>query len=56
MSDSQARTSVGVGGILADIVYHDAERTPIHKVLTTADDLSIGVMNSVVPHAPRRPL
>ena len=51
LSDSQARLGVDVGATFADIVYHDAEveRTLIHKVLTTPDDLSIGVVSGLVP-------
>ena len=33
MSDSQARIGVDVGARLTDIVYHDAEAEPIHKML-----------------------
>lgn len=53
MSDSESR----IGVTFTDIVYHDAEaeRTPIHKVLTTPGDLSIGV-SGLVSSSRRRPL
>ncbi|MCE2482647.1 MAG: hypothetical protein J4F33_07130 [Alphaproteobacteria bacterium] len=58
MCDSEARIGVDVGATFTDIVYHDAEaeRTLIHKVLTTPGDLSIGVMRDLFPSFRRRPL